>query len=340
MATYRAIPSPGGLRIGRMHVPWQRSYTAAVLAVVLFVMDILLSKGTFSSIEGLGITNNALPLALAALGETFVMLTNGIDLSIGSVITLANVTVAVLSEHGFGGESVVAAVAIGAVAGLVNGLIVNYTRIAPLVATLATSSIFLGIALVVLPTPGGTVPIWLSSWTVGTIGVVPVSAIWLAVLMVGGWVLLRRTKVGINIQALGESESSSWSAGIRVVRVRTFAYVAAGVCAAIAGIVLSGLTKSGDATIGAFYLLDAIAAVIIGGTSLVGGVGTLVGSVLGAVVLSLVSAVLLVAGLSTYIQYMVSGGIIIGALFVQTNMSKRRARSVEASRDRERSGGV
>jgi ribose transport system permease protein len=315
----------------RLWFTWQRAYAAAVLTVALLIVDVVISHG-FSSIQLVGITSNALPLALAAIGETFVMLTNGIDLSIGSVITVTNVTVAVLAAHGLGDEGVVVALAIGAVAGLANGLIINYARIAPLIATLATSSIWTGIALIILPVAGGTFPSWLSGWTVGTVGSVPVSAIWLGVLMVVGFLMLRRTKFGINVQALGGSESSSWTVGIRVVRVRTLAYVASGICSALAGIVLCGLTQSGDPTIGAFYLLQAIAAVVIGGTPLIGGVGTLVGSVLGAVVLSLVSTVLLVTGWPVYLQYVVTGAIVIAALLVQARLSKHRTKLVGPSR--------
>jgi ribose transport system permease protein len=308
---------------------WQRCYTAAVLAAALLVLDVIFSGGSFSSIQILGITNDALPLALAAAGETLVIMTNGIDLSVGGVITLANVVVAALAQHGLGNEGVVLAVVLGALAGLANGLIVSYARIAPLIATLATSSIYLGFALVVLPLAGGTVPGWLPGWTTGMLGKVPVSALWLAIIAVMGWLLLRRSQFGVNLQSLGGSESSSWSAGIRVVRVRVSAYAIAGVFSALAGVVLAGLTQSGDPTIGAPYLLGTIAAVVVGGTSLVGGVGTIVGSVLGALVLGLVSAVLLVSGLSTNLQYVISGGIVIGALFVQVQLWKLRAKGAQ-----------
>ena len=310
---------------------WQRSYTAALLVVALFVVY-LLRNHHFGSIEALGITNLALPLGLAAAGETFVILTNGIDLSIGSVITLANVTCAVLAAHGQAPLAVVAALAIGAGAGLFNGLIVSYARIAPLIATLATSSIYIGIALIVLPTPGGSVPGWLSSWTAGTVGSVPVAVIWLVAAVVGGWLILNRLRFGINLRALGGNESASWSAGINVTRVRILAYVASGFCSALAGVVLAGLTQSGDPSIGAVYLLDAIAAVVVGGTSLVGGIGTIAGSVLGALALALVSAVLLVSGLSTDYQYIVTGLIVIGALLAHTLQGKIDLRALRRER--------
>jgi len=327
------VPSGVDVSFQRPKFIWQRSYTAAVLAVLLLVLDVNQSNGHFSTIQALGISNEALPLALVAVGETFVILTNGIDLSVGSIVTLANVTVAVLAGHGLAGFGIVLAIAMGAAAGLVNGLIVCYARIAPLIATLATSSIIVGIALYILPYPGGsTIPGWLSSWTAGTIGSIPVSTIWLALAVVAGWIVLRRTKFGVNLQALGGNEASSWSAGIRVMRVRTLAYVAAGVCSALAGIALAGLTQSGDPTIGAVYLLNAVAAVIVGGTSLSGGVGTIVGSIYGAIVLSLVASVLFVAGLSTNLQFIVTGVIVIGALLVHSLQSKRGARIVRRAR--------
>jgi ribose transport system permease protein len=310
---------------------WQRAYTAAALALALFAVYLVRNHG-FGAIEALGITNAALPLALAAAGETLVILTNGIDLSVGSVITLTNVSCAVLAAHGHGSLAVPVALAIGAGAGLANGLIVSYLRIAPLIATLATSSIYLGIALIVLPTPGGSVPGWLSSGTSTQIGVVPVAAVWLAVALVAGWILLRRTAFGVNLQALGGSESAAWSAGINVTRTRIGVYVVSGLCSALAGVVLAGLTQSGDPSIGAVYLLDAIAAVVVGGTSLAGGVGTVAGSILGAIALSLVSSVLLVSGLSTNYQYIVTGLIVIGALLTHALQGKLALRSARRER--------
>ena len=321
----------------RRRLAWQSSYTAGVLVVVLLVIYAIESNG-LSSIAVLGITNAALPLALVAVGETFVILTNGLDLSVGSILTLGNVTLAWFAGHGHASTGIVLALAIGAAAGLTNGLIVNYLRIAPLIATLATMSIFFGVALAIMPIPlgqiGDTVPFpgWVNSWMAGTIGSVPVAVIWLLVAIVAGWLVLRRTAFGINLQALGGSESASWEAGINVGRVRILAYVASGLCSALAGVVLGGLTESGDATIGAFYLLEAIAAMVVGGTLLSGGVGTLAGSVLGAVALTLVFSVLLAFGVSTNYQYIVTGVVVIGTLFVHSLQSRLGVRSVKRSR--------
>ena len=173
----------------------------------------------------------------------------------------------------------------------------------------------------------------------------PVAAIWLVVLSIASSLLLRRSKFGIAVQAIGGSETSSWSAGIKVVRVRTLAYMASGVCSALAGITLAGLSLGGDPTTGATdtYLLYPIAALVIGGTSLAGGVGTTVGSVLGALILSLVFTVLQTSHLSSNLDQVVSGAIVIGALLIQSPVWGRvgqrlrlATRAVAASRRAER----
>lgn len=302
-------------------IPTGRAFIAAFLVVALFLIY-LVQNGSFGAIEALGITNAALPLALVAAGETFVILTNGIDLSIGAVVTMTNVTCALVSGKGHGFLAVALALAVGMGAGLLNGLVVSYSGIAPLIATLATSSIYAGIALIVLPTPGGTVPAWLSNATAGSVHSIPVAAFWLAGGIATGWAILHRLPFGIYLQALGGSEAASWSAGVSVVRIRILAYGASGFYSGLAGIILAGLTQSGDPTIGAVYLLNGIAAVVVGGTSLVGGVGTIAGSILGALALALVSAVLLVSGLSTNYQYIVTGLIVIGALLAHSLQSK------------------
>jgi ribose transport system permease protein len=309
-------------------IPAGRSFIPAALVLVLFVVYLVQNNGSFGAIEALGISNAALPLALVAAGETFVILTNGIDLSTGAVVTLSNVTCAVVAGKGHGVLAVVLALVAGLAAGLLNGLIVSFSGIAPLIATLATGSIFTGLALIVLPTPGGSVPMWLSNVTAGDVHSIPVAVFWLAAGIVTGWAILHRLPFGIRLQALGGSESASWSAGVNVVGIRILAYVASGLYSSLAGVVLAGLTQSGDPTIGAVYVLNGIAAVVVGGTSLVGGVGTIAGSILGAVAIALVSSVLLVSGLSTNYQYIVTGLIVIGALLAHALQSRVEVRSL------------
>ncbi len=338
------LPTPrrGGAPTGCPELTWHRSYTAGLLVVALFLVYLQRNNGSFDSIQALGISNAALPLALVAVGETFVILTNGIDLSVGSIVTLSNVTVAVLASHGQGVLGLVLAVGIGAGAGLANGLIVSYLRIAPLIATLATSSIFLGFALIILASPGGTVPTWLPDWTSGqrgeSIGGSRSLRSGSLLAMAVGWIILRRTPFGIDLQALGGSESASRSAGINVTRVRILAYVAAGVCSSLAGIVLAGLTQSRRPD--DRRRLPARRDRRRGDRRHEPRRGRRhdPGTVLGAIALSLLSAVLLVSGISTNYQYIVTGAIVIGALLAHSMQSKLVARAAKTIALRGRRG--
>ena len=185
-----------------------------MLVVVLFLVYLVQDNGSFGAIEALGITNAALPLALVAAGETFVILTNGIDLSIGSIVTLSNVTCAVVAGNGHGVLAVLLALGVGLGAGLFNGIIVSFSGIAPLIATLATGSIYAGIALIILPTPGGSVPMWLvERHRRDSVHGIPVAVFWLAVGIATGWAILHRLPFGIYLRALGGSEAATWSAG-------------------------------------------------------------------------------------------------------------------------------
>lgn len=320
----------------RFRLPWSRAYLPLLLALILLGIVLIQKEGTISAFQFKGIANHALPLALVAIGETIVILVKGIDLSIAGVISLASAVTVVVGETN-GVLGVFAALAVGTAAGLINGLVVSYGKITPLIVTLATGSIFGGLALFVLPIPGGSAPAWLRQATVGTIGDFPVAAIWLVVLTIGGWFVLNRTSFGVAIRCLGMSEESSWSNGLPTRRVLLQSYSAGGFFAALAGVSLVGLTSSGDPNIGTPYLLTGIAAVVVGGTELFNGVGTLAGTVFGAVVLSLVSTVLFSSGLPTDLQFVVNGLIVIGAL---AGHSVRRVRGRVRANRRDRPEGV
>lgn len=246
------------------YIPWSRAYIPFALAAVLVLVDIGQRGGNLSHFQILGIANSALPLALVGMGEAIVILTNGIDLSVGAIVGLATGIVAVVDQAA-GILGIVAALAAGCVAGLINGLLVSFGRMASLIVTLATGSIFGGFALLVLPSPGGVAPSWLYHATVGSLGAVPVATLWLVALVILGWLILRRTSFGIFLQCLGSSETASWAAGVPTRRTTLLAYMSSGLFAALAGVTLAGLTGSGDPNIGNIYILNAIAVVVVGG---------------------------------------------------------------------------
>ncbi len=258
-----------------------------------------------------------LPLVLVAIGEMVVIVSRGIDLSVGGTVTLANVIVAAGSAR-FGNTAlwVVVALVVVAVAGMLNGVLVGWLGLPALVVTLATQSVLLGVALYVLPNPGGHVDAWFARLPRLLIGPVPLMAILLVVVPLVVWLPLRRSRFGTALYAVGNDSSAAFVSGIDVRRTTVTAYGLSGVFAGLAGVVLAMNTGSGDATIGVSFTLNAIAAAVIGGVLLSGGRGTVTGTVAGALVLSFISNLLFGLGINAYWQYVVTGAILVVALAV------------------------
>lgn len=259
-----------------------------------------------------------LPLILVAIGQTYVILAADIDLSVGAIIAVVNVSVVqLITLLGGDDQAIVVAVpaglAVGAACGAVNGLCVAYLRFQPIVATFATAIVFSGIALWILPQAGGSVPesYWrgyagdvlglrLSAWIVATALV--------AVLLIARTVWYRR------LLATGGNLLGSYQTGLPVRRLRLSAYVVSGVFAALAALCLVGETASADPLLGPSFTLSAVSAVVLGGTALSGGAGSAVGSILGAISLGLIANIVFFAGLPYEYQDLAKGLIVLAAL--------------------------
>ncbi|OYV83375.1 MAG: ABC transporter permease, partial [Acidiphilium sp. 21-68-69] len=230
--------------------------------------------------------NNAIPLVFAAVGQSFVVLTRGIDLSVGGVVDLANALAAVTMGKSLGGALLWSAVilAVGAACGLVNGLLVAFGRLQPIVVTLATLSIYQGLAIRVLPAPGGAIPPAYTNLLVNP------NAPWALVyigLLILAWAAFRRSRTGVDLYAIGNDEASSRALGVRVLRTKIIAYMLDGALAAAAGLFLAASATAGDATTGNSYTLTSIVAVVLGGVSLFGGRGSAAGAIAGAFITTL-----------------------------------------------------
>jgi ribose transport system permease protein len=296
-----------------------------VLAVVVGVWLILtpsLSIDSFTST-----LSQKTPLAMLAIGETIVIVTRGIDLSVGGTLALVNVIIAKGSESG---GSVIfwttVAIVTALVVGLVNGIFVAYFRLPALIVTLATLSILSGLALYVLPTPGGGVPGWFSDIPMTLIGPVPLAAVLLVVIPLVIWLPIRRARIGTALYAVGNDATAAFVSGIKVKRTTAFAYVLSALFAALGGIFVTMITVSGDASIGAPYTLNSIAAAVLGGALLTGGRGTIAGAVAGAFILSFITNLLFVLGVSSYWQYVVTGALLVAALAIPFLMGQLRSR--------------
>lgn len=273
--------------------------------------------------------NNAHLIVLAA-GMTFVILTGGIDLSVGAVLALSSVITATMLNAGIP-LSLVLPIAIlsGSIIGLGMGVMIQYFEVQPFVATLAGMFLARGLCFIFAPE---SVPIRnegfvaLSSWGVSAGRWRLTAAVVIAVLVIAGsWWVLHRTRFGRTVYAVGGGEQSATLMGLRVARTKVVVYVISGTCAALGGILFAMFSRSGYALTGVGMELDAIAAVVIGGTLLVGGMGFILGSVVGVMVLGLIQTIITFEGtLSSWWTKIVIGGLLLIFVVLQRILTLRR----------------
>jgi ribose transport system permease protein len=259
-----------------------------------------------------------LPMVLAAVGQTYVILAADIDLSLGTIVSLVNVIAATIID-GMGGTGfsialgLTAGLAAGLAAGLLNGVCVALLRFQPIVTTFATSVVFAGLALWVLPQAGGQVPPAFYQAYAGSVLGIP-TVVWILLATIAFGVVVGRLRFSSALRATGGNIQAAYQTGIAVARVRILAYVIAGFFGALAGLVLVGETASGDPLVGLSLTMSSISAVVLGGTALSGCVGSFGGSILGALVLGLINNVIFFAQLPFEWQGLVQGLIILAAL--------------------------
>jgi ribose transport system permease protein len=257
--------------------------------------------------------NNTMPLAIAAIGQTIVVLTRGIDLSVGGVLDLTNALAAIFLSGSPLHMIVVSllVVLVGAGAGLVNGLVVGLGRLQPIVVTLATLSIFQGLAIRALPQPGGSVPPGYTDFLVDPDA--PAALLFLAFAILG-WMVLRRSRLGVDLFAVGNDEPAAVALGVDALRTKVVAYTIAGALYAVAGLFLAANATSGDATTGNSYTLTSIVAVVLGGVSLFGGRGSAVGAICGAFITTMIVNILFFAHINPLYQAFYEGLFLVVAV--------------------------
>lgn len=290
---------------------------AAIFAIMFAVYGAAQPTGLSSDVVNTAANKGAL-LALVAMAQTVPVLTGGLDLSVGMIFMLTNCLASVIVTGSpvmtiLGIAGVLAA---GLACGLVNGLIVVYGRLQPLIATLATSAIYFGIALALRPQPGGDVNgDFADLMTRSTYGV-PSSVVLIVATVVLIWMPYRNSTLGRAAYAVGSSEQAAYMSGVPIARAKLCAYTLAGLFAAVGGLLLTCLTYSGEAraALGGDYTLNSIAALVIGGTSLFGGSGGVVGSVFGAFVMRTVGDLLVVFNINPVLQPLFVGVVLLFAV--------------------------
>jgi ribose transport system permease protein len=264
-------------------------------------------------------SNKGVLLAFVAMAQTLVVITAGIDLSVGMIFTLTNCLASWLVigtglETAFG---VIAVLGTGLLCGAINGAIVIYGRLQPIVTTIATGAIYYGIALVIRPVPGGDVDADLADLLTGQLaGGIPASLVMLAVIVLIVWIPYRRSAIGRAAYAVGSSEVAAYMSGVPIQRAKFLAYTLSGLMASVGGLFLTFITYSGEASVanGNTYTLYSIAAVVLGGVSLFGGSGSAVGAIFGALMFRTIGDLLFVFNLDPLWQPLFQGVALTAAV--------------------------
>jgi ribose transport system permease protein len=287
------------------------AFPSLILVTAFFITSGILSPVFFTENYLPSFIAAYIPLIVLSIGQFVVLITGGIDISIGAIMTLVNV----LAVHmiGLGYEPVIAFL-LAALAGLgfgaINGFVIALLRVNPLLVTLASQSVAGGIALAILPAPGGAVPSGYVLWYMDAMSFIPYPILFLLI-MIGLWVLIYFSPLGIQLFAVGDNVRMAFVSSVHVRKVQFFAYFFASFAAVVAGIAVSGSIGSGSASVGLPLTMNSIAACVIGGISLLGGKGNIAGAILGAIFLALVFNIVISINVSPYIQGLISGLIVL-----------------------------
>lgn len=303
---------------------------ALVIMLVLLALNGIWQPRSVSLVGITGLVKTYLALMLLAVAQTYVVYAGDIDLSAGAIVSLVNVViVAFMAAMGGGAFSVIGAMAIGLgvglACGIVNGVVVAAFRLQAIVATFATSIFFTGLALYVMPVAGTPAPAAFWRTYGGRILDIPF-VFWAAALLAVILYLLARTRLAIQLLAVGDDAQGAYQSGLPVTAIRIRGYALTGLFAALAALCVTGDTASGDPLVGGKMTLFSVAAVVLGGSALAGGYGTVVGSVFGALIIGLINSLVYFVGTPSEWQNLVQGLAILVAL-VAGILIGRRARS-------------
>lgn len=309
----------------------RNGWTLGLLA--LFAALLLFTKLIQPNYDALGIQRLAgavLPLALAAVAQAVIVIAGGIDLSIASMMALTSVVSAQLMKgqsEAFGVAVVIGVILLGLLLGAINGTIVVLTRVPDIVVTLATFFVWAGFALLVRASPGGGAATWLKDLVLGSVGhdLVPKAAIVLFVLVGVVWIPVSRSRVGLAIYAVGSQRLAAFRSGVAVGPTKVIAYTIGGLFAALGGLSLTASTGIGTPVPEPTYTLISIAAIVLGGVSLAGGIGGVFGPIVAVLILQLIRTDMTFLKVNSNYALVVQGFILIGVLMVGSWIQIRRS---------------
>lgn len=295
-----------------------------ILASLIFlIVFAIINPKLLTPLQFMNTANVVVPVAIATIAQLIIVLTGGIDISIGAIMSLANVVFAVQFTNSPWYVALAFGVGTGLVCGLINGVLVAYLRLPAIAVTLATAFIFGAIAREILDRPGGSLSDNFYDAVAGNLfPFMPMGFIWLAVVAVLTWLLLQKTRIGRTVYGVGSSNHAVQASGMRSKLSILFAFGLSGLLMGIAAVILAGATLTGDPRSGDPYVLTTIAAVALSGASFAGGRGSILGAILAAITLTLVSKLLFFAEINSYWQYVINALIVFAVVGIPVIVSK------------------
>ncbi len=320
-------PDNRGARFVRRH-GWTVAIYALTVGLGIYWSTLQANFGGFA-LESLAIA--ALPLAFAAMAQAVVIISGGIDLSVGSMMSLINVISAkYMMNHGMGTAIALSfgLIIAGCLGGALTGTIITFFRVPDIVVTLGMLFVWGGLALQIMPQPGGGAPFQYANLASGGQfgGWIPNGFIVLAVVLLVVWVPIRWRRPGLALYALGSNRNSTFLSGISIARTRIWAYALGGGLAAIAGLSLTATASSGNATGGDYYTLESVGAAVLGGVALTGGKGGMIGPIAAAFLLALVDAIIVLLGINGNYGQIVEGALIVVVVMLASVITRGRKR--------------
>jgi ribose/xylose/arabinose/galactoside ABC-type transport system permease subunit len=313
-----------------------KKYGVIVMLAALIVVFSVLKGSVFLTVNNLfNVARQVSMLAIVATGMTLVLLGQGIDLSVGSQLSLVGVVVALLMKNG-GVPPVPAAITgilLCTIVGFINGFIITYTKIAPLISTMAMGKILTGIGYIIcggLPVYGlpDSVKFVAQAYVLGAI---PLPVIIMAIIVATGGFLLNKTYQGRYIRAMGSNEEATRLSGINVKFYRVFVYTICGFLTGIAGLIMLGRISSGQPNAGTGFEMDVLTAVVLGGISVAGGKGSVSGAFIGVLIIGVLSNGLSIMGINEYYQQVIKGAVLMAAVIFDSlqflNLKRKKAQA-------------
>lgn len=298
-----------------------------IAALIILIVFVSILNPAFLQVSNLlNLMRQLIINGFIALGMTFVILTGGIDLSVGSTLAFSSAIFAGLLQGGMNtGLAILIAIFLGLLLGFLNGILITKGKLAPFIVTLATMTIFRGLTLVYMdgrPIAGPKDNFAFQFLGKGQILGIPFQVLLFLIVYLILWVLLTKTSYGRKIYAVGGNEKASFISGIKIDKIKILVYVISSLMAVLSGLVLTSRLNSAQPTAGAAYEMDAIAAVVLGGTSMTGGGGSLTGTLIGILILGVLNNGLNLLGVSSFYQQIVKGVVILIAVLIDRKRNK------------------